>query len=125
MCLNVHKDPCCDVIQLPTMQNNTWFYCCRVSISYCLHTGIFRLDTCDLVVAGVRISISPKYLYLYLALKVLTIQLPTMQNNTWFYCCRVLTAVLDPAQDTVIKHTQLQLGTKSRLKQEIEEILRV
>ena len=42
------------------------------SICYCLHTGIFRLDTCDLVVAGVRISISPKYLYLYLALKVLT-----------------------------------------------------
>ena len=47
MCLNVHKDPCCDVIQLPTMQ-----------------------------------------------------------NNTWFYCCRVLTAALDPAQDTVIKHTR-------------------
>ena len=44
------------------------------SICYCLHTGIFRLDTCDLVVAGVRISISPKYLYLYLALKVLTLQ---------------------------------------------------
>ena len=42
------------------------------SICYCLHTGIFRLDTCDLVVAGVQISISPKYLYLYLALKVLT-----------------------------------------------------
>ena len=42
------------------------------SICYCLHTGIFHLDTCDLVVAGVRISISPKYLYLYLALKVLT-----------------------------------------------------
>ena len=42
------------------------------SICYCLHTGIFRLDTCDLVVAGVRISISPKYLYLYLALKILT-----------------------------------------------------
>ena len=42
------------------------------SICYWLHTGIFRLDTCDLVVAGVRISISPKYLYLYLALKVLT-----------------------------------------------------
>ena len=40
------------------------------------------------------------------------IQLPTMQNNTWFYCCRVLTAVLDPAQDTVIKHTlSYQLGT--------------
>ena len=43
------------------------------SICYCLHPGIFRLDTCDLVVAGVRISISPKYLYLYLALKVLTV----------------------------------------------------
>ena len=42
------------------------------SICYCLHTGIFRLDTCDLVVAGVQISISPKYLYLYLALKLLT-----------------------------------------------------
>ena len=42
------------------------------SICYCLHTGIFHLDTCDLVVAGVRISISPKYLYLYLALKLLT-----------------------------------------------------
>ena len=43
------------------------------SICYCLHTGIFRLDTCDLVVAGVPISISSKYLYLYLALKVLTL----------------------------------------------------
>ena len=43
------------------------------SICYCLHTGIFRLDTCVLVVAGVRISISPKYLYLYLALKLLTL----------------------------------------------------
>ena len=42
------------------------------SICYCLHTGIFRLDTCDLVVAGVPISISSKYLYLYLALKLLT-----------------------------------------------------
>ena len=38
------------------------------SICYSLHPGIFRLDTCDLVVAGVRISISPKYLYLYLEL---------------------------------------------------------
>ena len=42
------------------------------SICYCLHTGTFRLDTCDLLVAGVPISISSKYLYLYLALKVLT-----------------------------------------------------
>ena len=40
------------------------------SICYCLHTGIFCLDTCDLVVAGVRISISPKYLYLYLYLEL-------------------------------------------------------
>ena len=43
------------------------------SICYCLHTGTFRLDTRDLLVAGVPISISSKYLYLYLALKVLTI----------------------------------------------------
>ena len=43
------------------------------SICYCLHTGIFCLDTCDLVVAGVRISISPKYLYLYLELSGSTI----------------------------------------------------
>ena len=43
------------------------------SICYCLHTGIFRLDTYDLVVAGVPISISSKYLYLYLALKLLTL----------------------------------------------------
>ena len=42
------------------------------SICYCLHTGTFRLDTRDLLVAGVPISISSKYLYLYLALKVLT-----------------------------------------------------
>ena len=42
------------------------------SICYCLHTGIFRLDPRDLLVAGVPISISSKYLYLYLALKVLT-----------------------------------------------------
>ena len=43
------------------------------SICYCLHTGTFRLDTRDLLVAGVPISISSKYLYLYLALKVLTV----------------------------------------------------
>ena len=42
------------------------------SICYCLHPGIFRLDTRDLLVAVVPISISSKYLYLYLALKVLT-----------------------------------------------------
>ena len=36
-----------------------------------------------------------------------------MQNNTWFYCCRVLTVVLEPAQDTVIKHTHCTLvGSK-------------
>ena len=57
------------------------------SICYCLHTGIFRLDTCDLVVAGVRISISPKYLYLYLALKVLTIR-------HWLFCGHLLTSPL-------------------------------
>ena len=44
------------------------------SICYCLHTGTFRLDTRDLLVAGVPISISSKYLYLYLALKLLTIK---------------------------------------------------
>ena len=38
------------------------------SICYCLHTGTFRLDTRDLLVAGVPISISSKYLYLYLEL---------------------------------------------------------
>ena len=42
------------------------------SICYCLHPGIFHLDTRDLLVAVVPISISSKYLYLYLALKVLT-----------------------------------------------------
>ena len=52
------------------------------SICYCLHTGIFRLDTCDLVVAGVRISISPKYLYLYLTLKVLTFTKPPVSRLT-------------------------------------------
>ena len=52
------------------------------SICYCLHTGIFRLDTCDLVVAGVRISISPKYLYLYLALKVLTVFGENMEKHS-------------------------------------------
>ena len=57
------------------------------SICYCLHTGIFRLDTCDLVVAGVPISISSKYLYLYLTLKVLTVRkcpepLPRAGNST-------------------------------------------
>ena len=35
--------------------------------------GTRQSDTRDLVVAGVRISISPKYLYLYLVLKVLTL----------------------------------------------------
>ena len=35
--------------------------------------GTGQLDTRDLLVAGVPISISSKYLYLYLGLKVLTI----------------------------------------------------
>ena len=48
------------------------------SICYCLHPGIFRLDTRDLLVAVVPISISSKYLYLYLALKVLTKSLRTI-----------------------------------------------
>ena len=55
------------------------------SICYCLHTGIFRLDTCDLVVAGVRISISPKYLYLYLALKLLTILISPFRSRSFVY----------------------------------------
>ena len=39
-----------------------------------LVTGVQAgLDTCDLVVAGVRISISPKYLYLYLELSGSTV----------------------------------------------------
>ena len=56
----------CPVPRLAGVQAGVPGYC------YCLHTGIFHLDTCDLVVAGVPISISSKYLYLYLALKVLT-----------------------------------------------------
>ena len=52
------------------------------SICYCLHTGIFRLDTRDLLVAGVPISISSKYLYLYLALKVLTPRIPSPLQDT-------------------------------------------
>ena len=55
------------------------------SICYCLHTGIFRLDTCDLVVAGVPISISSKYLYLYLALKVLTKVPRAKQRLKWCF----------------------------------------
>ena len=35
--------------------------------------GTGQLDTHDLLVAGVPISISSKYLYLYLALKLLTV----------------------------------------------------
>ena len=37
--------------------------------------GTGQLDTRDLLVAGVPISISSKYLYLYLGLKVLTVNL--------------------------------------------------
>ena len=51
------------------------------SICYCLHPGIFRLDTRDLLVAVVPISISSKYLYLYLALKVLTIPHPSFNQR--------------------------------------------
>ena len=47
------------------------------SICYCLHTGTFRLDTRDLLVAGVPISISSKYLYLYLELSGSTSTYPT------------------------------------------------
>ena len=66
------------------------------SICYCLHTGIFRLDTCDLVVAGVRISISPKYLYLYLALKVLTATrgfFSIMFSSVTIITCTIVTMV--------------------------------
>ena len=33
------------------------------------------------------------------------IQLPTMQNSTWFYCCGVLTVVLHPAQGLYLDST--------------------
>ena len=39
--------------------------------------GTGQLDTHDLLVAGVPISISSKYLYLYLGLKVLTVRTVT------------------------------------------------
>ena len=45
--------------------------------------GTGQLDTRDLLVAGVPISISSKYLYLYLALKVLTIELYIIQIS-WY-----------------------------------------
>ena len=45
--------------------------------------GTGQLDTRDLLVAGVPISISSKYLYLYLALKVLTCRV-TPQPFTTF-----------------------------------------
>ena len=46
--------------------------------------GTGQLDTRDLLVAGVPISISSKYLYLYLALKLLTIRDTRIvhRNNT-------------------------------------------
>ena len=53
------------------------------SICYCLHTGIFCLDTCDLVVTGVRISILPKYLYLYLELSGSTCFTPVCDSVHW------------------------------------------
>ena len=72
------------------------------SICYCLHTGIFRLDTCDLVVAGVRISISPKYLYLYLALKLLTAIVTVIFYRHQYHCrCTqrgIATMTLNPIQ---------------------------
>ena len=43
--------------------------------------GTGQLDTRDLLVAGVPISISSKYLYLYLALKVLTIGMHISENQ--------------------------------------------
>ena len=46
--------------------------------------GTGQLDTRDLLVAGVPISISSKYLYLYLALKVLT-----------FYWAKITENILD------------------------------
>ena len=54
------------------------------SICYCLHTGTFRLDTRDLLVAGVPISISSKYLYLYLALKLLTLFCESSPDSSQF-----------------------------------------
>ena len=48
--------------------------------------GTGQLDTGDLLVAGVPISIASKYLYLYLALKVLTgksyLRVCFLVNNT-------------------------------------------
>ena len=53
------------------------------SICYCLHTGTFRLDTRDLLVAGVPISISSKYLYLYLELSGST-STPNQKKEKYF-----------------------------------------
>ena len=46
--------------------------------------GTGQLDTRDLLVAGVLISISSKYLYLYLALKVLTQKTVFKQKRQMF-----------------------------------------
>ena len=53
------------------------------SICYCLHTGTFRLDTRDLLVAGVPISISSKYLYLYLELSGSTLLQGGVSAQGW------------------------------------------
>ena len=67
------------------------------SIYYCLHTGTFRLDTRDLLVAGVPISISSKYLYLYLALKVLT----CLQLSKCVYFSTLIVQIFKWHQDTL------------------------
>ena len=71
------------------------------SICYCLHTGTFRLDTRDLLVAGVPIS--SKYLYLYLALKLLTSLLFRLElhpcNSGSLWGLRVFLAVFSVSGD--------------------------
>ena len=61
--------------------------------------GTGQLDTRDLLVAGVPISISSKYLYLYLALKVLT------KWNAKHQLAFTLTIRL--VSDTILKHNEI------------------
>ena len=54
--------------------------------------GTGQLDTRDLLVAGVPISISSKYLYLYLGLKVLTVETSLLPPNSPTESCSQATA---------------------------------
>ena len=82
----------------------------------------------DLVVAGVRISISPKYLYLYLALKLLTVARRGMHGGVcmhgrgctwWGGACPPVNRMTDACKKITLPQTSFAGGKNLRIRNKL------